>query len=210
MQIGRLEEVDIRELWAHEQYDFSDWLAKPDNLQLLNEELGLSLVDAKKEVFVGSYRCDLVCSDETSDDVSIIENQLESSNHEHLGKIITYASGLKAKNIIWIVKAAKEEHRSAIEWLNNNTPEDIAFFLLEIHAYKIGDSIPAAKFLIIESPNGFIKGSKANASKSGELNKSQSERVEFWTRFQEALKESKAFNPRKVNSDHWCNLSIGN
>ena len=138
--IGKLTEIDVRDLWQHEQYDFSNWLAKDSNLEYLNDILGLTLVDVDKEVYVGPYRCDLVAKDETSGVTVIIENQLESTNHDHLGKIITYASGLDAKFIVWIVKEAKEEHRAAIEWLNNNTSSDINFFLIEIHAYKIGSS----------------------------------------------------------------------
>lgn len=121
IKLGRLEEVDVRKLWSHEQYDFSNWLAKEENIELLNEALGLTLVDIEKEVYVGSYRCGLVASDETTGQKIIIENQLEQSNHDHLGKVITYASGLDAKVIVWIVKDAREEHRSAVEWLNNNT-----------------------------------------------------------------------------------------
>ena len=125
MEIGRLKEVDLRNLWKHEQYDFSDWLAKDENIDMLNEILGLTLVDISKEVYVGSYRCDLVGIDESSGIKVIVENQLEPSNHDHLGKIITYASGLDAQVVVWIVKQAKEEHKSAIEWLNNNTTSDI-------------------------------------------------------------------------------------
>lgn len=129
-ELGRLEEVNVRELWIHEQYDFSNWLAKEENIELLNEVLGLTLVDIEKEVFVGAYRCDLVAKDETSGQNVIIENQLEASNHDHLGKIVTYASGLDANVIVWIVKEAREEHRSAIEWLNNNTNKNLNFFLI--------------------------------------------------------------------------------
>lgn len=129
--LGRLEEVNIRELWIHEQYDFSNWVAKKENIELLNDTVGLTLTDLEKEVYVGSYRCDLVAMDETTGMKVIIENQLESTNHDHLGKIITYASGLDASVIIWIVKEAREEHKSAIEWLNNNMVKEISFFLLE-------------------------------------------------------------------------------
>lgn len=86
-----------------------------------------------------------------------IENQLEGTNHDHLGKIITYASGLDAKVMVWIVREAKEEHRAAIEWLNNNTASDINFFLIEIHAYRIGNSDPAPKFEVMEKPNDFVR-----------------------------------------------------
>ena len=122
--IGKLTEVDARELWKHEQYDFSNWLAKEENLEYLNDIIGLTLTDVDKEVYVGPYRCDIVAKDETSGITVIVENQLEGTNHDHLGKIITYASGLNAKVMIWIVKEAKEEHRAAIEWLNNNTNND--------------------------------------------------------------------------------------
>ena len=113
MKLGRMKEVDIRDLWKHEQYDFSNWLAKEENIEYLNDVLGLTLVNIDKEVYVGGYRCDLVAKDETSSTKVIIENQLEPTNHDHLGKIITYASGLGASVIVWIVKEAREEHRSA-------------------------------------------------------------------------------------------------
>lgn len=209
MKLGRLEEVDVRKLWRHEQYDFSNWLAKDENIELLNDVLGLTLVDIEKEVFVGSYRCDLVASDETTNQKIIIENQLESSNHDHLGKIVTYASGLDANVIVWIVKEAREEHRSAIEWLNNNTNKNINFFLIEIHAYRIGESLYAPKFEVVEKPNDFIKNAKIQTG-SGELNKSQSERLIFWTKFNEVLiGRGKPFNVRKATTDHWYDVAIG-
>ena len=209
LKLGRLEEVDVRKLWTHEQYDFSNWLAKEENIDLLNEALGLTLVDIEKEVFVGSYRCDIVANDETTGERIIIENQLEQSNHDHLGKVITYASGLDAKVIVWIVKEAREEHRSAVEWLNNNTNKDINFFLIEIHAYKIGDSLYAPKFEIVEKPNDFIKTGKTQSG-SGDLNKSQSERLIFRTRFNEIITErGKPFNIRKASTDHWYDIAIG-
>ena len=209
MKLGKLKEVDIRKLWNHEQYDFSEWLSKPENLELLNEAIGLTLSEVEKEVYVGSYRCDLVGTDETTGDKVIIENQLEMSNHDHLGKIITYASGLDAKVVVWIVREAREEHRSAIEWLNNNTPEKLSFFLIEIHAYQIGDSQCAPKFEVVEKPNGFIKNAKTQSG-SGDYNKSQGERIEFWTRFNEVLVErGKPFNMRKPTPDHWYDVAIG-
>ena len=209
MAIGKLEEVDIRELWKHEQYDFSEWLSKKENIENLNEILGLTLVDISKETYVGSYRCDLFAKDETTGIKVIIENQLEMSNHDHLGKIITYASGLDAKVVVWIVKEAREEHRSAIEWLNNNTNSNVNFFLIEIHAYKIGNSDNAPMFQVIEQPNDFIKNNKSTNS-SDTMNKSQSQRVEFWNQFNNVLVErGKPFNVRKATTDHWYNVAIG-
>lgn len=209
MKLGKLEEVDIRELWKHEQYDFSDWLSKEENIEMLSNEVGLTLTDINKEVFVGSYRCDLVAKDETTGIKVIIENQLEATNHDHLGKIITYASGLDANVVIWIVKEAREEHRSAIEWLNNKTTNDISLFLMEIHAFRIGDSLPAPKFVIVEKPNDFVKATSISANR-GELSKAQSERLNFWNKFNEVLiSRNKPFNVRKATTDHWYDVALG-
>lgn len=209
MNIGKLKEVDIRNLWKHEQYDFSEWLSQSENIKLLDDILGLTLTDITKEAYVGSYRCDIFAKDESSGIKVIIENQLEASSHDHLGKIITYASGLDAEVIVWIVKQAKEEHRSAIEWLNNNTNNNVNFFLIELHAYTIENSVPAPFFEVIEKPNGFIKNSKINGEQDN-LNKSQSERLEFWNRFNEILIDrGKPFNVRKATTDHWYDVALG-
>lgn len=209
MSIGKLKEIDVRELWKHEQYDFSEWLSKQSNISYLDDILGLTLTDVDKEVYVGPYRCDLVAKDETTGIKVIIENQLESTNHDHLGKIITYASGLDASVIVWIVKEAKEEHQSAIEWLNNNTIKDINFFLIEIHAYKIGDSEPAPKFEVIEKPNDFVKQGNSKNNREG-LTKSEAECLYFWELFnQTVVARGKPFNPQKPSKDHWRNIAVG-
>lgn len=209
LKFGKLEEVELRSLWRHEQYDFSEWLSEEENIELLGDTVGLTLTDINREVFVGSYRCDLVAKDETSGIKVIIENQLGATNHDHLGKIITYASGLDAKVVIWIVKEAREEHRSAIEWLNNKTTKDISFFLIEIRAYKIGDSLPAPKFVIIEKPNDFVKTANAGVD-GGELSKAQAERLNFWNQFNEILvSRHKPFNVRKATTDHWYDVALG-
>lgn len=209
VKIGKLTELDVRDLWKHEQYDFSNWLAKEENIKLLDDEIGLTLMDINKEVYIGSYRCDLVAKDETTGQIVIIENQLEATNHDHLGKIITYAAGLDAKTIIWIVKEAREEHKAAIEWLNNNSSEEIGFFLIELHAYKINDSLPAPMFKVVEKPNNFTKTSKQNYSDK-ELNRSQNERLIFWEEFNTVIVgKGKPFSVRKPTTDHWYDVAIG-
>ena len=209
VKIGKLTEVDVRDLWKHEQYDFSNWLAKEENINLLDDEIGLTLMDINKEVYIGSYRCDLVAKDETTGQIVIIENQLEATNHDHLGKIITYAAGLDAKTIIWIVKEAREEHKAAIEWLNNNSSEEIGFFLIELHAYKINDSLSAPMFKVVEKPNNFTKTSKQNYSDK-ELNRSQNERLMFWEEFNTVIvAKGKPFSVRKPTTDHWYDVAIG-
>lgn len=209
MNIGKLQEVHLRELWSHEQHDFSEWLASEENLDLLNDALGLTLTDVQTEAFVGSYRADLVAKDETSNLTVVIENQLESTDHDHLGKIITYASGLDADVVVWIVKNAREEHRSAIEWLNQKTLEGISFFLIEVHAYRIGDSLPAPKFEVIEKPNDFNKlRNKPVVDK--EVGRAGAERLEFWRLLNDSLIErNNPFNQRKATTDHWYDVAIG-
>lgn len=209
MKLGKIKEVDIREVWKHEQYDFSKWLASEENISELGDTLNLSLTDIQTEQFVGSYRCDIICKDDVTGKSVLIENQLEQTNHDHLGKIITYASGLNASVIVWIVAEAREEHASAIEWLNKHTDDDVAFFLIEIHAYRIGDSDPAPMFKIIEQPNDFARSVKAAVAK-GELSEAQIKRQEFWTQFNEVLdSRGKPFNKRKATTDHWYSVGIG-
>lgn len=209
MKLGKLKEVDLRSVWGHEQYDFSKWLASEENIKELGDALNLSLIDIETERFVGTYRCDIICKDEITGKNVLIENQLEQTNHDHLGKIITYASGLDAGVIIWIVANAKEEHSSAIEWLNNNTTGDVAFFLIEVHAYTIEDSDPAPMFKIIEQPNDFVKMTKSIASKSN-LSESQIKRLEFWNKFNDVLEQrGKPFNKHKASTDHWYTVAVG-
>ena len=209
MKLGKLTEVDIRKVWAHEQYDFSKWLAGEDNIKELGDTLNLALTDVETEKFVGNYRCDILCKDEITGKVVLIENQLEPTNHDHLGKIITYASGLDAAVVVWIVASAREEHASAIEWLNKHTDEDLAFFLIEVHAYKIGDSDPAPMFKIIEQPNDFAKSVKT-ISKNSDLSDAERNRLEFWTQFNEVLEQrGKPFNKRKATTDHWYSVAMG-
>ena len=209
MKLGKLQEIDIKKVWQHEQYDFSKWLASEENIQELGDTLGLSLTDVETEKFVGKYRCDILCKDEITGKVVLIENQLEPTDHDHLGKIITYASGLDASVVVWIVASARQEHASAIEWLNKHTDDDLSFFLIEVHAYTIGDSEPAPQFKIIEQPNDFVKSIKA-ISQSSELSDSERSRLEFWTQLNEVLEErGKPFNKGKPTTDHWYSIAMG-
>ena len=209
MKLGKLVEVDIRNVWKHEQYEFSKWLASEENINELGDTLNLTLTDVETEKFVGNYRCDILCKDEITGKVVLIENQLEPTNHDHLGKIITYASGLDASVVVWLVASAREEHASAIEWLNKHTDDDVSFFLVEIHAYKIGDSDPAPQFKIIEQPNDFVKSVKA-ISKNSDISDTEKKRLEFWTQFNEVLEErGKPFNRRKATTDPWYNVAMG-
>ncbi len=133
MQLGCMKKInDLRTVWPHEAYDFSKWLAQEENLSKLSDDIGIDIVLEELESSVGNFNVDLYAKEEGTGRKIIIENQLEDTNHDHLGKIITYASGKGAEVVIWIVKHAREEHRQAIEWLNQHTDENIGFFLVEI------------------------------------------------------------------------------
>ena len=209
MKLGKLKEVDIRSVWSHEQYDFSKWLATEENIKELGDTLNLSLTDVETEKFVGNYRCDILCKDEITGKAVLIENQLEATNHDHLGKIITYASGLDASVVVWIVSSARDEHASAVEWLNKHTDDELAFFLIEVHAYKIGDSEPAPLFKIIEQPNDFAKSVKT-ISKNSDISDAEKNRLEFWNQLNDVLEQrNKPFNKRKATTDHWYSVAMG-
>ena len=159
--LGKIEKIeDLRTIWKHEAHDFSKWLAQEENLALLSKAIGIDMVLKETESSVGSFSVDLFASEEGTGRKIIIENQLEDTDHDHLGKIITYASGKGAEVIVWIVKRARDEHRQAIEWLNQHTDENIGFFLVEIELWRINDSLPAPKFTIIEKPNDWAKTMK--------------------------------------------------
>ena len=128
--LGQLKEVkDLRWVWAHEALDFTPWLAEEDNLMQLSDAVGLEITVDETESSVGDLNVDIYATETRTDRMIIIENQLEDTNHDHLGKLITYASGKAADIVIWVVKHVREEHCAAIEWLNNHTDENIAFIL---------------------------------------------------------------------------------
>ncbi|MCG8321136.1 MAG: hypothetical protein MI921_16655 [Cytophagales bacterium] len=119
MKLGKLEKIiDLRSVWEHEAKDFTNWLAREQNLDLLSNEIGVNISLIKTEAETGDFSVDILAEEAETGKKIIIENQLERTNHDHLGKIITYASGYEAETVIWIVKEFRNEHKSAIDWLN--------------------------------------------------------------------------------------------
>jgi hypothetical protein len=155
--IGKLTKVDLREIWNNEEHDFSSWLAQEENLVQLSDEIGIPIRLLEKEAGVGKYSLDILAEEEGTGRKIVIENQLEKTNHDHLGKIITYAAGRDASIVIWVFKDITEEHRSAIDWLNENTGEDRLFFAMRIEAWRINNSDPAPKFHVVCKPNEWAK-----------------------------------------------------
>lgn len=210
INLCKLQEIkNLRTIWPHEALDFTPWLAQDDNIILLADAVGLDITISETESSVGDFNVNIFAIETGTDRRIIIENQLEDTNHDHLGKLITYASGKSADIIIWVVKHAREEHKAVIEWLNNHTDEKIGFFLCEIKLYRIGNSDPVVKFEVIEKPNDWAKEVK----KKDSVNETQQQRYEYWVAFQDYAFQntqfSKNFNRRKPSLDHWMNFSIG-
>ena len=179
--IGRLQRVPLREVWPHEAHDFTPWLE--ENIDVLNSAMDLSLSDVAREQAAGDFSVDLVAEDESGGRV-IIENQLERSNHDHLGKLITYLTVKEARAAIWIVSDPRPEHISAISWLNESS--SAAFYLLKLEAVRIEDSLPAPVLTLIVGPSEEIR-------EAGKEKKERAERYSlrhrFWTSLLERAKE---------------------
>lgn len=209
VNLSRLEEIkDLRTIWPHEVLDFTPWLAQEDNITLLADAVGLDITVDERESPVGNFSLDIFAAETGTDRKIIIENQLEDTDHDHLGKLITYAAGKSADVIIWVVKRAREEHKAAIEWLNNHTDEKIGFFLCEIKLYRIGSSEPAVKFEVIEKPNDWAKEIKKES-----INETKQLRYDYWEAFEDYAfqntKFSRSFNRTKPSTHHWMNFNIG-
>ena len=210
INLGKIERIsDLRSVWAHEALDFTKWLGKEANLGLLSDALGIDISLEELESSVGGFSVDIYASEETTGRKIIIENQLEDTDHDHLGKIITYASGKSAEVIVWIVQRARDEHKQAIEWLNQHTDENIGFFLVEIELWKIDNSAPAVKFNVVERPNDWAKTMKIKDT----LTETKQSNLEYWQKFNDYAVSNenfkKTFTTQKPQAQNWHNLSVG-
>ena len=208
MELGKICPRSLRELWDRET-KFSDWLAE-EGLPMIGDAIGIELCEAKREVSVGGYSADILAREDGGNRTVVIENQYSSANHDHLGKLITYAAGLEAEIIVWIVENEREEAISAVKWLNKISRERLSFFLIKAEVLQIDNSALAPRFSVIEKPDEW---SRQTQLKAGELGERQELCLQFWTEFAAYASAdpifSKAFNPRKPSTDHWLNYFIG-
>lgn len=204
MAISRLTKLPLRELWKHEAHGFTHWLA--DNLDYLSGALGLSLTLVEREASAGPFSADILAEDDDGI-YYIIENQLEKTDHDHLGKLITYMSNLDAKSAIWITSEPRPEHEKAIHWMNEILPADSAIYLVKLEAYKIDDSAPAPLFTIIAGPTS--EGKQVGEQKK-ELAERHVLRLDFWKGLIEKYKQRGSFfanvSPSKEN---WLQTGAG-
>jgi hypothetical protein len=210
--LGQLAKVDIREVWSNEASDFTPWLAEEQNIRLLGDAIGLELELEAQEKDVGPFRADILCKDTATGNWVLIENQLARTDHCHLGQLMTYAAGLKAVTIVWIASRFTDEHRAAVDWLNEITDGEFNFFGLEVEVWRIGTSAAAPKFNIVSAPNDWTQtvSQGKKAVEQGELTGTKQLQLEFWTAFREfVLDRNSIIKPTKPLPQMWMTISIG-
>jgi hypothetical protein len=211
--LGRMERVELRDIWTSEASDFTPWLAQPQNLTVLADTLGMDLELEAQEKNVGPFRADILCKDIGSDAWVLVENQLEKTDHTHLGQLLTYASGLQAVTIVWVAARFTEEHRSTLDWLNKITDESFRFFGLEVELWRIGQSPAAPKFNIVSKPNDWSRSvaKAARAIDETELTETRIKQREYWDAFQKALNAAggPVLGNRKPLPRAWMRYSMG-
>src|SRR4051794_8866144 len=211
--LGRLQRVELREIWTREATDFTPWLAREENLAVLAETLGIDLELEAQEKAVGPFRADILCKDIDSNAWVLIENQLECTDHSHLGQLLTYASGLQAVTIIWIAARFTEEHRATLDWLNKITDESFRFFGLEVELWRIGDSPAAPKFNIVSKPNDWSQSvaQAARAIDDAQLSETRIMQRAYWTAFDKVLSAARGpiSGGRKPQPQSWMGYSVG-
>jgi len=205
--LGKLQKVAPKKVWAHEALAFTPWLALPENLTELGNALGMELELEAIEQAVGPFRADILCKRVGTDHWVLIENQLEKTDHLHLGQILTYAAGLDAVTVVWIAPNFTDEHRACLDWLNRVTVEGLNFFGVQIEVWQIGDSDMAPRLQIVSRPNQWAK-SVSSASASISNGKAGQAHLEYWTGFIEALKKNGGpIKPVTPGTQNWITFS---
>ena len=207
MKLGKIELMDPRSVWQHEERDFTPWLA--ENPNLISEVIGIPIEIEQTEKYVGNFKLDILGKVENTDKVVVIENQLDESDHKHLGQLITYASGLNAAIIIWVTPNIREEHKTAIEWLNDVSSDEVSFFLLKPEVIRIDDSLPAIRFNLESGPSEFLRGIR-DVTNSEDAPR-HIFRKQFWSELfaYMAEKGDKSSLGRRTSKESWVAFSVG-
>ena len=206
--LGRLTRLSPRDVWPHEAHSFTPWLL--NNADVLSDLLGMDLALEVAEHPVGGFSLDLMGRDETTGEVVIVENQLETSDHEHLGQILTYAAGTDPTTIVWVAASFRAEHRAAIDWLNARTDEETRFFAVELGVVRIGQSDPAPSFRLVAQPNDWEKTVRAATSQAEATGKQVLYRS-FWSRWIDLVHADRPgwSRARRPPRDSWFTMTAG-
>ena len=211
-ELGKLEKVELRDVWKTEDQDFTPWLAEEESLKILGDTIGIELELEALEKNVGPFRADILCKNIDDDSWVLVENQIERTDHRHLGQLLTYAAGLQAVTIVWIASEFTDEHRATLDWLNKITDDNFRFFGLEVELWRINDSLPGPKFNITSKPNDWSKSisQAANHMRSQPTTKTKEMQLKYWQKLKENLIEHNVpLKPQEPRPRHWCNFSIG-
>jgi len=204
MKVGKVEKLPLRQIWKHEALDFTPWLE--ENIEILGGTIGLQLSVVEREKIIGTFSLDLLAEDRAHNKV-IIENQIETTDHKHLGQVLVYMIGLDAKTAIWICSDARQEHINVINWLNETTPADMLFYLIKIEGIRIGDSLPAPLFSVICAPSQDIKEIGKTKEEFAERHKL---RFAFWEGILEKIKGRTHLHAnRSPTKDNWLSTTAG-
>jgi hypothetical protein len=208
VHLGNLVNVDVRTLWPNEASDFTPWLAAEANIARLGEAIGLELEVEHTEMAVGPYAADILARDSATGNYVVIENQLGKTDHDHLGKAITYAAALGARTVIWVAPAFTDEHRKAMEWLNDNSSDDLSFFGVQVELWSIDGSSPALRWNVVSRPSGIVR--QLTTAKPSELSDSRRLQLEWWTAFRDALLAQRAVpSVQSPRPQYWYNVALG-
>ncbi len=199
--LGTLKEVSLREAWSHEAHSFTPWLA--DNLDRLSTAIGIPLELEGQEVSVESFSADILARNPQNDTRVLIENQLEQTDHTHLGQILTYLAGLEAQVVIWVASSFRDPHLSAVKWLNDHTVAPFAFFAVQVKAVRIDDSPIAPLFEIVAKPNDWDRQIQKQVRSTGELSELSKWRLRFWEHLLTRHPEQEEWDGRSATSSHW-------
>lgn len=201
-QIASLVSVSARTAWANEAYDFTPWLY--ENLDALGKEIGIALEQEGVEVSVQSFSADILARNKHDGSRVLIENQLECSDHTHLGQILTYLAGLDAKTVIWVATDFREPHLSAVNWLNENTSEAFAFFAVKLKVVRIADSPLAPIFEIVARPNGWERRLHTVREGNAVTSELSLRRFAFWEEYVKQFpSEVESGGPATYSSYRW-------
>ena len=210
--LKQLTPVDLSKVWETEPQHFTPWLAKEENLTLLGETLGMELELDAQEINVGGFRADLRCKNTVDDSWVIIENQLEATDHRHVGQLLTYAAGLDAHTVIWIAKTFRQEYRAMLDWQNRITDERYRFFGIEVKVWQIEDSARAVQFDVVSSPNDWSRGVSRDTRRAAnqELSETEQRQMRYWTGLGEYMVEKgSSVNCPAPTTRSYLRFSIG-
>lgn len=208
IELSSLDAVDLRDVWPNEARDFTPWLA--ENIDQLGAVLGMDLELRGTEAEVGAFSLDVLAHDLGSDRPVVIENQLEPTNHDHLGKLLTYAARYDAQAVVWLVREFRPEHRAALDWLNQRTGLDTAFFGVVVEVWKIDDSRPAPRFSPVVVPNDWQKQAQRSVQQAM-LSPRQLRYREFLQALIDTLREEHAgfTSAKTAKPENWYGFKTG-